>query len=181
MALNIFKKDLESNIIKIIVIGDKGVGKSSWVEKLTTGKFKACDVVSICVEEHLHEFKNEGKTYKLHFYVIPGDEEFQKDFDYLFKDADFFLALYDSTSSASFNKAVNMVNNIIKGYIKNMGKSKNVIFICNKCDLNDNCGLNGENVWKILGNNNFKNIKTSAKSGLNIEKVVKTFLDMLII
>jgi Ras-related protein Rab-6A len=179
------EKTLESQhkdycAINIMVLGDKGVGKSTWVEKYVKNKFETYDVVSICLEEHLYEVKYEGKTYKLYFYIVPGDEQYQNNYKHLLARTDFFLVFFDITSRVSFAKTVNIVRYEIKDYIWEIGKSKNCFLISNKCDLAKTCVTNIQEVQDFCLTNSYRNISTSAKCNINIQFVVKSLVECLL-
>jgi small GTP-binding protein len=172
------EKQNDNCIINVVVLGDKGVGKSTWVETFVKGKYEEYDVVSISLEEHLYEVKHEGKTYKLHFYIVPGDEQYQKDYKYLFASADFFLAFYDVTSKASFDKALNVLNCDLKEYTLRNGRVKNVILIGNKCDL-VKTGFSG--VGEVQEFCKFyKTFLISAKNNAKVQLVLKRIIEVFI-
>jgi small GTP-binding protein len=163
--------------IQIAVLGHKGVGKSTWVEKYIKNKFVALDVVSICVEEHVYEVKQEGKVYRLHFHILPGDEEYQEDYKHLLTSADFFLVFYDVTLKASFDKAVYILTYGINDYIKQTGFNKNVILVGNKCDLVNTAVANKVEIARdFCKKNSYENIETSAKSNTNLQLVAKLII-----
>jgi small GTP-binding protein len=156
------KEKVLKKVIQILVLGDKGVGKSTWIEKLISNKFIQSNIVSIGIEEYTKPQVVDEKEIFLNFQILPGDREYKKDYSYLFQQIDFFLVFYDMTSELSYKNAMELINSELNTYITK--DKRNVLILGNKSDLGN----------KIPCVNDFE---TSARTKQNMQSIVNTIID----
>ena len=63
------------NVLKIIVIGTSGTGKTSFVNKWTKNQFSDTYKANIVSEIGFKIFKNEGKLYQMHLWDLAGQDK----------------------------------------------------------------------------------------------------------
>jgi small GTP-binding protein len=165
--------------IKILLLGDPGVGKSSFVIRFVNSKFETYYVVSIGTECYTKKNLNfNGITYTLEFIVSSGDPLYKQDITKVYEDVDFFLMFYDVTSFSSFENIKKYLNDI-KDYIffyKN--KIPNVIIVGNKCDHKDKIvKMEDVNIFCMKENLGIKAFEVSVKANTNIPKLINLIVE----
>ena len=130
---------------KFILIGNAGVGKSSFLRKLSSGSFyenflsnliidkKTLDV-SVELEEDNKKIK---KDFRISLFDTAGQEKFRSmTLDY-YKGSDGILLLYDITDRASFYSIEMWIDSITNAIDKKPDSKYVIILIGNKSDLID--------------------------------------------
>ena len=118
--------------LKILIIGDSNVGKTSILLQYTSNFFQETHIATIGVEFKLKEIMLDNIEYKLNIWDTAGQERFKAITKSFFKAADGIVFVYDVTNKPSF------VN--IKNWIKDAESKANdfkIIIVGNKIDFND--------------------------------------------
>ena len=118
--------------IKVILIGDSGVGKTCLIQQYTNKEFNEETVSTIAVSDKLtKEVKVGEKTIKLEIWDTVGQEKFKSVNKIYMKDAKIALMVYDMTVQNSFNNLQNWYKEL-----KEINDSVEVFgVIANKSDL----------------------------------------------
>jgi small GTP-binding protein len=164
--------------INIILLGDSGVGKSSFVIKFIENKFEQYHIVTLGTETLSKQTSYNGKKYLLNFIVTSGDPEYRTDYTSDYQSVDFFLVFYDVTNKNSFESVKSLIDSEIKDYLflyKN--EYPNVIFIGNKCDMNKDREVKTDVVSEYCKANKFDFYEISVKTGVNLSKVVNKMVE----
>jgi small GTP-binding protein len=128
---------------RFILIGNSGVGKTSFFRKLSTGEFYEKNISTIGIEKKTFELEidknNEGKSEKKNFSIslfdTAGQEKFRAITYNYFKGADGILLLYDITDKQTFESVEQWIESIRQA-IENNGETRYaIILIGNKLDL----------------------------------------------
>jgi len=130
--------ELASNIsIKLLVVGNSGVGKTSLCNRYTSDTFSRCHKPTVGVEFYTKEYKqvSEDRTVKLHFWDIGGQERYISMTHVYYKNADFCLILFDLTNKESFLACQKWKNDLDKKHELSDGSKCPCLLIGNKCDL----------------------------------------------
>lgn len=161
----------KGNSINILLLGDKCVGKTSIVYQYISNKFDQYYIQTIIKEEFTKIIPVNGKKYNINFTVTSGVREYQEDYTNLYKVSDFFVVCYDITSSASFDKAKEIITKEIIPYVflYNDGYA-NVILVGNKCDLKERA-VDHQKVKEYCDKYSIDLYETSAKLKTNIAKI----------
>jgi small GTP-binding protein len=150
---------------KICMIGDFGVGKTSLVTSFVRQTFsdKYLTTVGVKIDTKLVKLAN-GSEIKLIIWDIAGNDALATTTISYLRGAMGFLFIVDSTRSPTWNSVINLHKDIVK-----QQGEKPFIVLLNKSDLEEKWELDQALIfekeqqgWKIL--------KTSAKTGLNVEK-----------
>lgn len=160
----------------MILLGESGVGKSSFVIKYVESRFETYYVTTIGKEVSSKKMKYNGTVYTINFIVTSGDPQFQEDYTKAFQDVDFFLMFYDVTNRDTFNKLKDSVQEIKKYFFKYKEGNLNVLFVGNKCDEKKR-DVPTEEALTFCKKNNIELIEISVKTNMNVAKVINKVLE----
>jgi len=157
--------------IKIIFLGDSGVGKSRICHKYATNNGYFNDSSTIGVDFRFLSYKTGGKTYKVHIWDTAGQEKYKSIVSTYFREIHSSIIVFDITNYSSFNNIRNWVN-----LLEANNKSNNTIFLIgNKEDLTTEKELSGtyvkdEDVYNLINSipSLQKYYKVSGKDGTNV-------------
>ena len=174
------KDDKKIEEIKILLLGDSGVGKTSIFKRYTNYEFKGNYNSSIGVDFQTKIIERKKKKYKLHIFDTAGQERFRSITKSYFNMGEYFFVIFDLANQNSLNSIPIWVEQIQE--IK-----ENPIFIIlgNKKDLKNKL-ISDEEIYEVLetiNKNTFevndKNfLKVSAKEGKNIDEAFDIMIDL---
>ena len=123
---------MEPESIKVVLLGEAGVGKTCIIKQFTENKFDINVISSLSAQfvSKTIEYTDFGKALKFDIWDTVGQERFRSIAKIFYKDAHVVILVYDITSKKSFNA----LNDFWIGEIKN------------------NC--NGSPLFAIIGNKN---------------------------
>ena len=161
--------------IRIIILGNSAVGKTSFIIKYTENKFTPEHISTLGVDIKKKEVKlKNGKDFLLKIFDTAGEERFKSVSNNFIKKADGIIIMYDITDRASFEAINNWIGTIRDNTSENVSK----ILVGNKCDLLDNIrevnkeeGQNKANEYKIPF------FETSCKDGINVNEVFEKIVE----
>ena len=128
---------------KIILIGNSGVGKTSFYRKIITGEFNEKNISTIGIEKKTLDLtidiKKDGKKEKKKFVVslfdTAGQEKFRSVTLNYYKGSDGIFLLYDITDKSSFENVKTWIESIKDSLGRNKDSKYAVVLIGNKLDL----------------------------------------------
>ena len=124
-------------LVKTVIIGEAGVGKSSFCKKLTTGEFSELYSSTIGVDFFIkYIFMNE-KIFKLQLWDTAGQEQFGNIVTSYFRNAKLVILMYDLNDLNSLTKIKKWYDKI--DYYCN--EDIKILGIGNKSDLKINANL----------------------------------------
>ena len=153
-------------MVKVILIGDSGVGKTNIMSKFLKNQFMEESKATIGVEFGSKLFNHEGHKIKAQIWDTAGQEKYKAITGAYYKGSKGALVVYDITQKKTFENIEKWVNDL-----KVAGDPKiTIILIGNKSDLEDK-----RQVLKDQGEEKARSfgcafLETSAYSGDNIEK-----------
>ena len=155
--------------VNIIIVGDKFVGKTSYAIKLKDNTFNDNYVPTNDNEDERFILKtvNGERTYLLNVAIINNvqfiKEEIKRQLDYC-------LIFYDMNNESSMDFAKNIFENYLKYELDNSNNNSlsHVIFIGNKCDLNNTFNNKIEEICNEYKMNHFE---ISVKENIQIEEM----------
>ena len=159
----------EVESVKLILIGEASVGKSSIIYRYINNEFntgiRATNGASYCKKD----LKIKGKDVELNIYDTAGQDRYKTLNKFFYKNAYLVCLVYDITNQGSLES--------LKGYwykdIKDYGE-KSIIFavVGNKSDLYENGNLaNEDEARKFAEEINAIFVLTSAKTGTGINEL----------
>lgn len=117
-------------LVKLIVIGDSGVGKSSLVHQFAQRKFHPDFVSTIGVDFEIREMEVDGKRVKLQCWDCAGNERFRSITTSYFRGAAAVLLVFDVTDPHSIAALPSWLREL-----RNHNQSAQLILVGNKIDL----------------------------------------------
>jgi Ras-related protein Rab-11A len=152
--------------IKVIIIGEAGVGKTSLVKRFVSGHFTRDYRASIGANLFIKEINlNSFNTVSIQIWDIAGQERWKKMRHLYYRGAHGALIVGDLTRKNTFEQLKEFWNKDLNKYCEEIPK----ILVVNKVDLDSIISNNDvENLAQFI--NVKATIFTSAKNGQNVEK-----------
>ena len=163
--------DLEESI-KVVLIGESGVGKTSIISQFTKGVFNPyiMSTNGATFSTKKKEFKEAKKTLSFEIWDTAGQEKYRSLAKMFFKDAAVALIVYDITSKKSFDEIQNYWMNLVK---ENGPKNVIMYIVGNKYDLLEKEAVKEEEAREYAANQNVSFWFTSAKESTGIDELFK--------
>ena len=155
------KKPEVDYLLKLLIIGNSSVGKTSLLSRYLSQKFPENTLPTLGMDTKSKIFQKSKKTIKIHFWDTAGQERFRSLTPMLYKDIKGVIIVYDITKRKSFDDKKIWLK-LIK---ENCKEELKIMMIGNKCDLNDNREVMKEEGIKFCENKGFFFFETSAKKG----------------
>ena len=119
--------------LKILLVGDSGVGKSCLMSQFVDNEFSGNYVETIGVAFRVKTFYVGGKRVKLEIWEISGNEKFRDMTTSFYHDADGVIVVYDVTSKESLEN----VNFWLREIETNCVAGVQQMLVGNKKDIED--------------------------------------------
>ena len=116
--------------IKLIFLGETGVGKTSIFTRYITGKFDENRIASIGVDFETKPLKYKGKSYIIQLFYTAGQERFRSIINGYYNMAKGIFIVFDLTNENSLNSIDYWVNNV-----KENNQEGKIVILGNKSDL----------------------------------------------
>lgn len=163
--------------IKIMLLGESQIGKTSLIQRYVKNNFNLSYITTVGIDFQLKQIKMNNKSIKLQIWDTAGQERFKNITKSYFHSSDGFIVGYDITSRLSFTN----VSTWLKEINDNAPEEIQKILIGNKCDLNER-EVTTEEGQKLAEENGMKFFETSAKNDINVketfESITKDILDV---
>ena len=167
----------KSESIKIMVLGNSSVGKTSFILKYTEDIFRDLYISTIGIDNKRKIIKHSNnKEYSLIFYDTAGQEKYKSISLNIIKNADGVLLIYDITKQDTFEAIASWMENIEN--IK--GKDFPLILIGNKLDLENIRVVSPEEGKELASKYKVDFFETSNKNGTNIENACLALVNIII-
>ena len=152
--------------IKIIILGDSKVGKTSFIIRFTKNKFDETYLATIGIDYKYRIINIENKQYKLMYYDTAGEEKYKSIPKNYIKNMQGIILMYDITDKLSFESIINWISDVKE--IK--GENFPMILVGNKIDLNESREVTEEMGYELADKNQIEFFETSNKDGTNIQE-----------
>ena len=151
-------------ILKILLAGEGGVGKTTLLHRYVEGKFSAETRMTIGVEFFLKEVEVDSHYSTLQLWDFGGQERFRFLLESYVLGAKGALLLFDLTRPITLEKLENWVNICRRG-----DPNLPILFLGTKHDLTDNITVTDDYALEFKeAFNLFDYLKVSSKSGENV-------------
>ena len=154
-------------LLKFIIIGDSGVGKSNILLRYTRDKFNEEFQSTIGVEFGVKNMKIEDKIYRVQIWDTAGQENFRSITRAYYKNSVCACVVYEITSKKSFEN----IKSWIEDCKKQCPKTILLVLIGNKVDLENEREVSYEEGADFAKKYEMFFFETSAKTGKNIDEV----------
>ena len=170
------------SIIKIIIVGNSGTGKTSFCNKWMKDKFIDQYQATIMSDFSYKIYEYKGNYYKIQFWDIGGQDKNIYATKVFSKGAHGCLIVSDITIPETLDKAILWKKAIEENTKFIDGNPIPILLIQNKIDLVDKDNLkNDEEISKFTETNKFINyFRTSCKDGININESMDYLLSTII-
>uniref|UniRef100_A0A383VMM6 Uncharacterized protein n=1 Tax=Tetradesmus obliquus TaxID=3088 RepID=A0A383VMM6_TETOB len=155
-------------LIKLLLIGDSGVGKSCLLLRFSEDSFTPSFITTIGIDFKIKKIFLDNKWVKLQIWDTAGQERFRTITSAYYRGAMGILLVYDVTDEASFNNIRNWMRNIEQHASDNVNK----VLVGNKSDMADEKrAVPVARGQALAAEYNMRFFETSAKDNLNVEEV----------
>ena len=161
--------------LKILILGDSSVGKTSLLLKYADGYFPTIYVATIGVEYKIKQINVNGLDINLQIWDTAGQERFRSITQNFMKGADGIMYVYDITEKSSFD---NLKNWIRQSEDSTEGFKK--IIVGNKSDLELDRNVPKESLQKFCDDRKLKGVEVSAKLGTNVSETFECLAKMIL-
>ena len=159
--------DLKREVIKISILGNQAVGKTSIRSVYLGMGFINDTLATVGYNKVETKFKlNSGKEIKIVIWDTAGQERFHSMALNSLKNSQGLILVYDVTNRQSFIDLQNWLKDV-----KNATDKVRIILFGNKCEL-ENRAVTKEEAEQFAKKNNIPYIETSAKLKINIDEGV---------
>ncbi|RMJ21050.1 GTP-binding protein [Aspergillus sp. HF37] len=153
-------------LIKLLLIGDSGVGKSCCLLRFSEDSFTPSFITTIGIDFKIRTIELDGKRVKLQIWDTAGQERFRTITTAYYRGAMGILLVYDVTDERSFHNISTWFSNVEQHASEGVHK----ILIGNKCDWEEKRAVSTEQGQQLANELRIPFLEVSAKNNTNIEK-----------
>ncbi|ODV93693.1 hypothetical protein PACTADRAFT_51457 [Pachysolen tannophilus NRRL Y-2460] len=162
----------KKTFLKVIILGDSGVGKTSLMQQFVNGKFSHQYKATIGADFLTKELIIDDKNVTMQIWDTAGQERFQSLGVAFYRGADCCVLVYDVTNTKSFESVSSWRDEfLVQANIKDPENFPFVV-IGNKIDVEENKRLISNKKATTLCSNlgSLPYFETSAKEAVNVEQ-----------
>jgi len=164
-------------ILKLVLIGDSGVGKTNILSRYNNNEFSLVTQPTVGVEFGNKIIKKENKSIKLQLWDTAGQERYKAITNAFYKGSKGAFVVYDITRKSSFLNIDKWI-----GELKTNGSEDIlIILVGNKSDLEDKREVSTDEGEKKAKQYGIAFCETSALQGKNIEYAFNILIDEIIL
>ena len=161
--------------LKILLVGDSAVGKTTLILKYVDGKFSDSHITTIGVEYKDKEITVNDRKFNLQIWDTSGQERYRSITKNFYRNAHGILFVFDVTNQTSFDHLKDWLNSSNECDI-----DFKKIIVGNKIDLNGRV-VNKETMEFFAEKNQIKkSFETSAKDGTNVDLIFKEMAELIL-
>ena len=171
---------IESNyefLVKIIIIGDSGVGKTNFMFRFADNTFNSLHVstVGLDYKSKIIILPSSKKKVKIQIWDTAGQERYMALNKSSFQKVQGIIIMYDLTDRKSFENIDKWLNIVSQNF-----PGKSMILVANKLDLSDEKRIvTEEEGQKLAEENNVKFFEGSGQTGENVEEIFTELAEMI--
>ena len=159
--------------LKILLLGESNVGKTSLLSKYIDNKFTEVHITTIGVDNKYKEIIYNNMKINLNIWDSSGQEIYRSITKSFYRNADGIIFVYDVTNAKSFA-------NLKDWLISTEEYQCKKIVVGNKIDLGDKRVIKKERIEQFAKEKNIQCFETSAKNGENIENIFKEITRLIV-
>ena len=161
--------------LKILLVGDTSVGKTSILSKYIDDIFEENQISTIGVEYKVKSLIINGRKINLRIWDSSGQERFRSITQSFFRNAEGILYIFDLTEKKTFEGVKQW---LIDSESYNLNIKK--ILVGNKVDLVEKRKVEKEIIDNFVKKIQLKYYEMSAKDGTNIDNVFRELAEMIL-
>ena len=162
--------------IKLIIIGDSDVGKTTLIYRYTDNYFNEEISPTVGLDNKVKKLNIQGLQAKIQIWDTAGQEKYDSLTSQLYKNTDGIILVFDLTNNTSFIS----IKKYIEKIKKNCDHKIKKLLLGNKVDMKDGIKVNKKDIYDLCKNNCLKYNDVSAKENINVEKAFRTIIDSII-
>ncbi len=163
-------------VLKVMVAGDGGVGKTTLIRKFVSGSFDGATAMTIGVQFHVKEMTYEGRPVSLQLWDLGGQEHFRFMLPSYTFGAKGAILLYDTTRELTLERLEEWVK-ICRTHTKDLP----ILFGGTKTDLVEQRCISAARARSLLEPLNlFDHLEVSAKVGANVERAFEMIVAKIV-
>lgn len=151
-------------ILRLMTIGDTGVGKTSMILRYTEDQFPKDHLATIGVDFKVKETEIDSRKVKVQIWDTAGQERFAAIPKSYFNKADGIFVVFDLSKRDTYDKTQKLIDSVSES-----GSDCSIILVGNKCDI-ENRSITEKEAEEFANLNAIKYFETSAKDGTNISQ-----------
>ena len=151
--------------LKILLIGDSQVGKTSLLLKYTEHIFPEDHISTIGVEYKDKFIKKDNYNIRLQIWDTAGQERFHSITKNIYRNANGVIFVFDVTNNESYKNIKNWIKDL-----ENIQSDIKSIIIGNKIDLDDKREIKKNDIESLANKYNMQFLETSAKNNINVNE-----------
>eukprot|EP01116_Phalansterium_solitarium_P014354 TRINITY_DN31973_c0_g1_i1.p1 TRINITY_DN31973_c0_g1~~TRINITY_DN31973_c0_g1_i1.p1 ORF type:complete len:207 (-),score=46.90 TRINITY_DN31973_c0_g1_i1:172-792(-) len=152
-------------LVKILLIGDSGVGKSCLLLRFADDTFSPGFIATIGIDFKIRTLTLDGKKVKLQIWDTAGQERFRTVTTAYYRGAHGIMVVYDVCDERSFGN----VQNWLRAIDQHANESVAKLLVGNKCDQIDRRVIEKQQGSELAAAFKVKFFETSAKSCLGVD------------
>ena len=158
--------------LKVVVVGDSGVGKTNLIKRFITNTFSENSKATVGVEFISKSYKINNQVFKIEIWDTAGQERYKSITAAYYKGAKGALIVYDTTQKTSYEN----INKWMVEIKDKASKDMKLMIIGNKTDLKDSRQVETNEALQKAKDLEAPLMETSAKDGSNVREA---FYDLL--
>ena len=158
--------------IKILLLGESNVGKTSIFNRFITNKYESNISSTIGVDFEAKTFEYKGKKYTIKLFDTAGQERFRSITQNYYHMGEAYFFVFDITNEHSFQSIPKWIESV-----KESTEEPKFIILANKDDIKDKVKISDEAIKNELGQYNV--IKTSALKNKNIKEAFEHMINLV--
>ncbi|KAF7292270.1 Ras-related protein [Mycena kentingensis (nom. inval.)] len=164
-------------LVKVVLIGDSGVGKSNLLSRFTRGEFNPESKSTIGVEFATRSIEVEGKIVKGQVWDTAGQERFRALTSAYYRGAVGALIVYDISKHQSFDNVPRWIQELRDNNPAfAAGELNQIMLVGNKSDLVNLRAVRTEEGTELAQEYGMGFMETSALDASNVEEAFQTIL-----
>eukprot|EP00866_Antonospora_locustae_P001375 jgi/Antlo1/1375/1218 len=166
-------------LFKMVLIGDSGVGKTSFMKRYTDHVFIQDYISTIGVDFKIKTITVDGEEVKLQLWDTAGQERFSAITKSYYRGAHGIIVIFDLCNRSSFVS----VKNWLKKIDENASPDCEVIILGNKVDVAEGIDVSEDEVNRFLEERGIKKerfYKVSAKENIRVDCVFENLAKILV-
>ena len=162
--------------LKILIVGDSGVGKTNFILRFLNNEFNQNYMSTAGIDLKSGSIEIKNKKIRIQIWDTAGQEKYKAITKNLFLKVMGALIVYDITNENSFYNLQSWVS-MVK---EECGKHMQIVIVGNKSDLDSKRAISKEEVLNYVKEQKVEYIETSSKTGENIIKAVALLSEQIL-
>ncbi|KAJ9095862.1 GTP-binding protein [Naganishia cerealis] len=154
-------------IMKLLLVGDSGVGKSCLLLRFVEDKFNPSFITTIGIDFKIRTIESKGKKIKLQVWDTAGQERFRTITTAYYRGAMGIVLIYDVTDLRSFENVETWYQTVTQ----HANEDAQIFLVGNKCDDDSSRQVSTEEGQQLAAKLNVPFLEASAKSNHNVDSI----------